>query len=99
MFPYAVNVGKMGTLKVLNNHYSITVEEFENIKIILANKYKKCIENGFGSKEIKKELDKKMSYFKQEGFFDFYQIKTRKKNFVIVVNCDDSLYEIELKKE
>ena len=59
MYQFVENVGKKGTLKVLND-YSITIEEFERIKAILANKYQKCIDLGLDKKKIKAEMEKKL---------------------------------------
>ena len=98
MYQFAESVGKKGKSKV-SNEYSITVEEFERIKNILANKYQKCIELGLSKKEIEKEIEKKIQYFADEGFFEYYEIKKSKNSIKIIVNCGLFLYEIKLSEK
>ena len=99
MYRYAGNVGKK-VKSVMFNDYSITVEEFDRIKDILAKQYKKCLDMQMPKKMILETIEKKMEYFRMEGFFDFYEIKGIRKNVLkIVVNVRDALYEIALTEE
>lgn len=79
------------------NNYVMSTEEFLNFKSILQNLYLKCLEQNLTKNKIKDKINKKLDYFKEEGFFNYYEIKkVNKNNIQIIINIGNELYKIEL---
>lgn len=76
----------------------IDYEDYENLIIIMYNKYVTLLVKKNKIVEIRKEIKKKLDWFVIEGFTNYYEIeKLTKKEFIFSFEVgEDKLLKIEL---